>query len=172
MTYNEDIKWFVVQIKPNSYNLASRNLERQGFETFIPKMSITNRKNNKFVAKDVCVFPGYIFVSFDTKLVGWTRINSTYGVSRIISFNKKPAEISYNLILELKKRYYYNQFLPENVKLQNGDRIKMYNGPFADFFAKVESLDNNSSIWVLLEYARKLKRLKLVNGATVKYNRV
>ena len=70
MTYNEDIKWFVVQIKPNSCNLASRNLERQGFETFIPKMSITNRKNNKFVAKDVCVFPGYIFVSFDTKLVG------------------------------------------------------------------------------------------------------
>jgi transcriptional antiterminator RfaH len=172
MTYKEDIKWFVVQIKPNSYNLANRNLERQGFETFLPKMSVTNRKNNKFVAKDVYVFPGYIFVSFDTKLVGWTSINNTYGVSRIISFSKKPAEISSNLILELKKRYYSHPLLSENENLQTGDRIKMYTGPFAEFFAKVESVDNNNPIWVLLEYAGKLKRLKLANGRTVKYSRV
>jgi len=172
MTYKEDKKWFVVQIKPNSYGLANRNLERQGFETFLPKMSVTNRKNNKFFAKDVYVFPGYIFVSFDTKLVGWTRINSTYGVSRIISFNKKPAEISSNIILELKKRYYSNQLLPENDKLQTGDRIKMYTGPFAEFFAKIEIVDNNNPIWVLLEYAGKSKRLKLENSGTVNYSRV
>ena len=172
MNYNEDKKWFVVQIKPNSCDLANRNLERQGFETFLPKMSVTNRKNNKFVAKDVFVFPGYIFVSFNTKLVSWTSINNTYGVSRIICFNQKPAEISSNLILELKKRYYFNQLLTENNKLQTGDRIKMYTGPFAEFFAKVESVDNNNPIWVLLEYAGKSKRLKLENSGTVKYSRV
>ena len=55
-------KWFVVQIKPNSGDLAVRNLERQGFETFGPKMKITIRKNNKFFNKEVLVFPGYIFV--------------------------------------------------------------------------------------------------------------
>lgn len=44
MLENEGKKWFAVQIKPNSYNLAARNLHRQGFETFLPKMTITNRE--------------------------------------------------------------------------------------------------------------------------------
>ena len=46
-------KWFVVQIKPKSYDLAYRNLERQGFEAFAPKMRITTKKENKFINKDV-----------------------------------------------------------------------------------------------------------------------
>ena len=30
-------KWFIAQIKQNSYDLATQNLERQGFETFLQK---------------------------------------------------------------------------------------------------------------------------------------
>ena len=94
----EKKKWFVAQIKPNSYELANRNLIRQGFETFTAKMNITIRKNNKFLVQDTNLFPGYIFVSFDPNLVKWTKINSTYGISKIISFNRKPAEIDIDLI--------------------------------------------------------------------------
>ncbi len=103
MILTENKKWFVAQIKPNSYNIANQNLLRQGFETFVAKMNVTTRKNNRFVAKNSYLFPGYIFVSFDPKLTNWTKINSTYGISKIISFNKRPAEIPSNLILELKK---------------------------------------------------------------------
>ena len=44
MNKNLDKKWFIAQIKPNSYNSATQNLERQGFETFVPKMKITKRQ--------------------------------------------------------------------------------------------------------------------------------
>ena len=56
MIKNNVKKWFVVQIKPNSYNLANRNLKRQEFETFFPKMMITKRIKNKFIIKEVYVF--------------------------------------------------------------------------------------------------------------------
>ena len=95
-------KWFIAQIKPNSYELAIRNLERQGFETFVPKMEITRRQKNTFHVKKVYVFPGYIFVCFDLHDIIWSKINSTYGVSKILAYNKKPSEISSYLILELK----------------------------------------------------------------------
>ena len=39
-----DKKWVIAQIKPNSYESAIHNLERQGFETFLPIMEITQRK--------------------------------------------------------------------------------------------------------------------------------
>ncbi len=156
-------KWFIVQIKPNSYGLADRNLIRQGFETFIPEMNITTRKNNKFVDKKVFVFPGYIFVSFNPDSSKWNKINSTYGVSKIISFNKKPSEVSSDLILELKTRYgtKSNPTLKEN--LQIGDSIKFHSGPFANLIAEVESVDENNRICVLLESMGGYQRLKLKN---------
>ena len=37
INYSSEKKWFIAQIKPNSYNSAIQNLERQGFEIFLPK---------------------------------------------------------------------------------------------------------------------------------------
>ena len=119
-------KWFIAQIKPNSYHSAIQNLERQGFETFLPKMEITQRQKNKFLVKNVYVFPGYMFVYFDPHIITWTKINSTYGVSKILAFNKKPSEISSDLILKLKIRYEINSNSMQKEKLQKGDSIKFY----------------------------------------------
>ena len=172
MNQNLDKKWFIAQIKPNSYNSAIQNLERQGFETFLPKMKITQRQKNKFIVKNVYVFPGYMFVCFDPRIITWTKINSTYGVSKILAFNNKPAEISFNLISELKTRYEINSNLGQKEKLQKGDYIKFYAGPFADLIAKVESVDENNRIWILLEAMGGRQRLKLQNVENMKYNKI
>ena len=108
MNQSLDKKWCIAQIKPNSYRSAIQNLEQQGFQTFLPKMEITQRKENKFIVKYAYVFPGYMFVCFDPHSITWTKINSTYGVSKILTFNKKPSEISSDLILGLKNRYEIN----------------------------------------------------------------
>jgi len=165
-------KWFIAQIKPNSYEAAFQNLERQGFEIFVPKMEITQRQKNKFIIKNVYVFPGYMFVYFDPGIIRWTKINSTYGVSKILAFNNKPSEISSDLILELKRRYEINNNQTQKEKLQKGDSIKFYVGPFADLIAKVESIDENNRIWVLLEAMGGYKRLKLQNVDKNKYNKL
>ena len=132
-------KWYIAQIKPNSYHSATQNLERQGFEIFLPKMEISQRQGNKFLSKNVYVFPGYIFVSFDPYTITWTKINSTYGVSKILTFNNKPSEISSDLIQDLKIRYEINSNPTQIEQLQKGDSIKFYTGPFTDLIAKVES---------------------------------
>ena len=164
-------KWFITQIKPNSYNIAIQNLERQGFETFLPKMEITKRQKNKFVVKNVYVFPGYIFVRFDPHIITWTKINSTYGVLKILTSNKKPSEISTNLILEMKIRYKINSNPTQNIKLETGDSIKFSSGPFTDLIAKVESVEGKNRIWVLLEAMGKFQRLKLQNVEKNKYSK-
>jgi len=171
MNQSLDKKWCIAQIKPNSYHSAIQNLERQGFETFLPKMEITQRQKNKFLVKNVYVFPGYMFVYFDPHIITWTKINSTYGVSKILAFNKKPSEISSDLILELKIRYEINSNSMQKEKLQKGDSIKFYSGPFADLIAKVESVDEKNRIWILLEAMGGYQRLKLRNVEKNKYNK-
>ena len=171
MNQSLDKKWFIAQIKPNSYHSAIQNLERQGFETFLPKMEITQRQKNKFIFKSVYVFPGYMFVYFDPHIITWTKINSTYGVSKILTFNKKPSEISSDLILEMKIRYEINSNPTQKEKLQKGDSIKFYTGPFADLIAKVESVDEKNRIWILLEAMGGYQRLKLQNVEKNQYNK-
>ena len=172
MNQSLDKRWCIAQIKPNSYNSAIQNLERQGFETFLPKMEITQRQENKFIVKNVYVFPGYMFVCFDPLIITWTKINSTYGVSKILIFSNKPAEISSDLILELKNRYEINSKPTQKEKLQKGDSIKFYTGPFADLIAKVESVDEKNRIWILLEAMGGYQRLKLQNVKKNQYNKV
>lgn len=62
------LKWFLVQLKPNSAQIAKRNLERQGFRVFNPTRLITKRASSKFVDKHEQLFPGYMFVSMIQKM--------------------------------------------------------------------------------------------------------
>ena len=41
--------WFLLQFKPNAHKLAKRNLQLQGFETFLPLQEITVRKKTSFI---------------------------------------------------------------------------------------------------------------------------
>ena len=172
MLIEETKKWLIIQIKPNCYNIANRNLERQGFETFVPKMRVTIKTNNKFLTKETYVFPGYIFVYFNPNEPFWKKINNTYGVLRVLTFNKKPEEISNDMILQIKNRYNLKKFESKSENLEKGDFIKMYTGPFADFFAKVESIEKNNRIWFLLEYEGKMQRLKFKNDGKVRYKKL
>jgi len=153
--------WFVVQVKPNSYDIAIRNLERQGFETFLPKTRVTVRKKNMFLFKDSYVFLGYMFVGIDTQSVNWTKINNTYGVSKILVFNNKPSIIPNDLIMALKTQYEGKNARLAQKNLEKGDLIKFNSGPFLDLIAKIESVDNRSSIFVLLEVMGGHRKLKV-----------
>ena len=137
-------KWLVVQIKHNSHDLAVRNLERQGFGTFLPKMKATIRKEKRFIYKDVYVFPGYMFVGVDRQSSNWTKINSTYGVSKVLVFNKKPSEIPHDFIMALKNRYEANIDRSHKEIFEKGDLIKFNRGPFLDLIAKIEAVSDQN----------------------------
>ena len=154
-------KWLIVQIKPNSYDLAIRNLERQGFETFFPKMKVTKKKENKFIGKDVLIFPGYGFVGIDLQDPYWTKINSTYGVSKLLTFNNKPCEIPLDLIVTLKNRFENKVDPIINENLKKDDTIKFNNGPFADLVAKIDSVEEKKRIYVLLEVMGGHRKLEI-----------
>ena len=108
----------MVQIKPNSYDKAIRNLDQQGFETFSPVLELTKRKKTRFLNKLVPLFQGYMFVAFDPNNMLWHKINSTLGVTKILNFNGKPEPMPIDLILGLKNR------CDIDGKLQHLDQLK------------------------------------------------
>lgn len=144
--------WYVVQHRPNAEAIARRNLERQGVIVFAPFEVLTHRKAERLIEKRLALFPGYLFACFDPQAVRWGAVNSTYGVSRLVSFsNGRPSEVPTALIAELKARCdEAGKLLPQQ-SFDAGDHVIVRGGPFADFAGTVEKLAPEKRVWVLLD---------------------
>jgi transcriptional antiterminator RfaH len=97
------------------------------------------------------LFPGYMFVSFDKTENKWHKIKNTYGVSRIITFNSSLKSIPSTFVDNLKKRYDSSGKLIPILKMKKGDKVKIFEGPFANFIATVEEYESEQRIWVLMD---------------------
>ena len=150
--YEHGTSWFLAQLKPNCANIADRNLKRQGFQTFLPLEEETRQRNGKFVTAERPLFPGYIFVAFDAARGLWRNVNSTYGITRLVSFGKGPTAVPLDLVAQIMLRCDSSgRFLPPKV-LKPGDQVKLTSGPFANFVAEVEKTAPDRRIWVLMEF--------------------
>ena len=98
-------EWFILQFKSNSHHLAAKNLTRQGFETFLPLHETTSRRLSRFINTSKPLFPGYMFIRFDKAESEWHKINNTYGVSSLITFNSTLKSIPTIFVDHLMKRY-------------------------------------------------------------------
>ena len=143
--------WFILQFKPNSHHLAVKNLNRQGFETFLPLHETTSRRLSRFINTSKPLFPGYMFIRFDKAESEWHKINSTYGVSRLITFNSHLKSIPTKFVDSLMKRYDLSGKLLPIKKLKEGDQVTILKGPFANFIATVEKYEADQRIWILMD---------------------
>ena len=151
MTFHDrGTTWFLAQLKPNSVEIAERNLKRQGFRTFLPVEEVTKRAKSKFVTVERPMFPGYIFVAFNVTKGGWRAINSTNGITRLVSFGKDPAPVPLDIISGLLLRCDAQCKLIPPKLLNPGDQVAMTHGPFADFIAEVEKIELDRRVWVLM----------------------
>jgi len=149
--HDQGTSWFLAQLKPNCVNIAQKNLKRQGFKTFLPIEEETRQRNGKFVTAKRPLFPGYIFVALDVAGGHWRAVNATYGVTRLVSFGKKPAEVPLNLVSQLLLRCdAQGKLLPPRL-LKPGDQVLLTKGPFANFAAEVEKIAPDRRVWVLME---------------------
>ena len=158
-------EWFILQFKSNSHHLAEKNLKRQGFETFLPLHDATSRRTSRFINTSKPLFPGYMFIKFDRAESQWHKINNTYGVSRLITFNSLLKSIPTKFVDSLMKRYDSSGKLIPIQKLKEGDRVKILKGPFADFIASVENYESEQRIWVLMDLMGRTTKIQIPSEA-------
>jgi len=152
MTLHESgTSWFLAQLKPNCAKIADKHLKRQGFQTFLPLEEETRQRNGKFITAERPLFPGYIFVAFDAAQGLWRKVNSTYGITRLINFGREPATVPRDLVSQIMQRCDASgKLLPPKV-LKPGDQVALTTGPFANFVAEVEKITPDRRVWVLMD---------------------
>ena len=122
---------------------------------------VTRRTATKFETVIRPLFPGYMFVACDPEQTPWRKINSTYGISRMLSFAEGPKTMPEALITGLRARCdNVGKVMPlEN--FEAGQSVKMHSAPFGKFIATVEQMASDTRVWVLLEYMGKETRVQV-----------
>ena len=125
--------WYLVQTKPNAHRIATRNLVRQGCQVFMPMVKLTRRVGNRFINNLSPLFPGYLFVGLGTdKRPSWRSLNSTLGVSRVISHDGQYRPLPLSLIDEFQTVVMLTVYSNQRTKSLRETRFK---------FKKVRSLN-------------------------------
>ena len=153
--------WYVVQLKPNALAIARRNLDAQKFPVFAPTQIETQRTRGQFRSVSRLLFPGYVFVSLNAKEGRWRAINSTPGVTRIVSFGGVPAAVPRGLVEQIALGCDADGMLLPPDTLEPGDRVLISSGPFAGILAEVERSEAKKRVWILLELLGQSARIQV-----------
>lgn len=144
--------WHLVQTKPGQIQTADANLRRQGITTFIPLIRAVQKRGGRRITTRRPLFANYIFIGVDPAEMRWSAINSTYGVSRLVSFEAgRPAVVRDTLIEALRVRCDEDGCVAGPDDLRVGEQVKILSGPFADLVGRVDRLDSRDRVRILLD---------------------
>jgi transcriptional antiterminator RfaH len=148
--------WYLIHTKPRQELRALENLQRQGYECYLPLLP-TEKIQQKLVAiVDEPLFPRYLFIRLDSSQSGksWAPIRSTLGVSKLVTFGMEPAKVDHALIEFLRESEAKISEQPQRL-FDVGDRVLVTDGPFAGIEAIYQMSNGEGRVMVLIELLSK-----------------
>lgn len=148
------LSWYLVHTKPRQEDIALANLQRQGYECYLPQMRIERIRRRKAEVTTEPMFPRYLFIRLDSSDQGksWSPIRSTLGVSQLVHFGARAAKVDDTLVDLLRQR---EQSLPTEAMFHSGDSVVIADGPFAGIDAIYQTTDAERRAFILLEILAK-----------------
>ena len=151
-------KWFLVYTKAKEEQRAKTNLENQGFQTFLPMIAFVKMNRSKSTTVEP-MFPRYLFIKLNLEKDNWTLIKSTRGVSHIVVFGQRFAEIPDRVVAHLKSGADKNDIFKQAIKRQEfekGDTLIIAQGIFKDKEATFLSKKSKERVRILLRFVNHL----------------
>ena len=155
--------WYLVHTKPRQEDVALANLQRQGYECYLPQMRVERIRRRKAEIAAEPMFPRYPFIQLDSSDQGksWSPIRSTLGVSQLVHFGARAAKVDDALVELLRQR---GQVMPMNAMFHSGDPVVVTDGPFAGIEAIYQTADADRRAFILLEILSKPVSMQIDTG--------
>jgi transcriptional antiterminator RfaH len=148
--------WHLVYTKPKQEECALKNLEQQGYTSYLPMIPFEKLCNGTLNIAYKPLFPRYIFIHLNenNQTKGLSPINSTRGVSKLVSFGMGPAKINNALITSIMQQEAQAQAHPNRI-FNQGDHVQVINGSLKGIEGIYHMTNSQSRIMVLIELLSK-----------------
>lgn len=159
-------RWYLIYSKPREEGLAKKNLDRQGYDTYLPMARVPRRRSGRRVVRVEPMFPRYLFIHLDTETDNWAPIRSTFGVSTLVRFGPKPSAVPDDLIDLLKQRDDARgvQDIPMH-EFETGQRVRIEEGPFMGYEGIYLAPTSQQRVIVLLDIVGKAAKARVETAA-------
>jgi transcriptional antiterminator RfaH len=155
--------WYLVHTKPRHEDVALTNLQRQGYQCYLPQMRIERIRRRKVEVATEPMFPRYLFIQLDSSDQGksWSPIRSTLGVSQLVHFGARAAKVDDALVELLRQR---ERAMTLDAMFHSGDAVIITDGPFAGIEAIYQTADADRRAFILLEILSKPVSMQIDTG--------
>lgn len=162
MISRPSIIWHVAQTQSQREQRAAAELDKQGFEVFLPRYLKQVRHARRKVSVAASLFPGYLFVGFGPQ-ARWRSINGTVGVIRLVMAAGQPAPLESGVVDGLMARCDEKGFipLPSRDVIQPGDVVCIRDGSFAQSLGLFEEVKDSDRVAILLDLLGRKVRVVL-----------
>jgi len=152
-------EWFVARTHFQQEQQASLELQRQGFQTYMPQARVERkRKDGVITSKLRPLFTTYIFIGCDFETQRWQPVASTRGINQIIGWqygSAKPPIVRPQDMMDLRHHVAeHGGVVPMGLTrpkyLEPGTLVQILFGPFRDQSVRVKA-DKGSRVEVLLQ---------------------
>ncbi len=143
-------QWYAIQVYSGSEQAVKRGIElltvEHGIEDkvdsiIVPTEEVIEVKNGEKKITERSLYPGYVFAHIDLDTSLWHKIQRLPKVSRFIGEGKNATpltEADIKVILDKME----NKSAPKpKVDFENGEMVRIIEGPFSNFTGMVEEYD-------------------------------
>lgn len=95
------LRWYVARTEPRAEFLAARELEREGFEVFLPRIKVIPSRGG---ISDTVLFPGYLFLKCDADGEGIPPFRQAHRILGWVGFGGEVPWLPDPIVEELKER--------------------------------------------------------------------
>ena len=115
--------WHVVHTKPRAEARALENLQRQGFEVFLPMITLQKVRRAKLANVTEPMFSRYLFLRTTQAMEDLSVVRSTLGVSQLVRFGTVPAKVPHAWVEAMRLQPSLEEKL-----LKSGDKVLIADG--------------------------------------------
>ena len=162
--------WYLIHTKIRQERVALENLERQGFECFLPQINAEKLRRGALQVVQEALFPRYLFIRLGTgpESQSWSPIRSTVGVSRLVTFGQIPAKINDELVADIRIKTESSEVQLRH--FAHGEQVVVTDGPFVGVEAIYQMADAEGRVMVLLNILSKQVKLSVPPASIRKVN--
>lgn len=154
-------KWYVLHTYSGYENKVKKTIESRidaldmgdrVFEIVVPTQDEVEFKDGIRKTVQRKVFPGYVLVRMTMDEDTWYQLRNTPGVTGFVSQDNKPLPLQGDIATTIQDDMQQEE--PKvTVSFQMGDKVRIIEGPFADFTGEVDEVNNEKgTVKVLVSF--------------------
>ena len=143
-------QWYAIQVYSGSEQAVKKGIELLAIENgiedqidsiIVPTEEVIEVKNGDKKITERVLYSGYVFASVDLDTSLWHKIQSLPRVSRFIGEGKTATPLSDADIKVILDKMEQKTAPRPKVDFENGEMVRIIDGPFSNFTGLVEEYD-------------------------------